>query len=99
MLCKHIHLRDHILHWNITYTVIVCVCVCVCVVCFVCVCVCVCVHVCVCTQMRGCENVCLGGADGCIPLTMLIGVCQCCCLLCLHAYHFRDTFLVVKLGE
>ena len=35
-------------------------------------CVCVCVCVCVC---------CFVGADGCIPLTMLVDACQCCRLL------------------
>ena len=44
---------------------------------------------------------CFGGVDGCVPLTMLVVqlmyvsvVC-----FCLYAYHFQDTFLVVKLGE
>ena len=60
-----------------------CVNVCVC----VCVCVSVCVCVCVCVRARALERwcvyvrVCFGDADGCIPLTMLVGVCQCCRLL------------------
>ena len=37
---------------------------------------CVCAQVCVCAF--GC---CFVGANGCIPLTMLVDVCQCCCLL------------------
>ena len=32
----------------------------------------------VCVCAFGC---CFVGANGCIPLTMLVGVCQCCCLL------------------
>ena len=53
----------------------------------------------VCVQVGGCGGVCcFGGADGCIPLIMFAGVCQCCCL-CLYAYRFRDIFFVVKLGE
>ena len=40
------------------------------------------VHVCVCAQVCGCGcGCCTGGADGCIPLTMHVDVCQCCCLL------------------
>ena len=35
-----------------------------------CMCVCRCGGVC-----------CFGGMDGCIPLIMLVDVCQCCCLL------------------
>ena len=45
---------------------------------------------------------CFGGADGCIPLTMLVDACQCCHLLMFINYMlttFRATFLVVKLGE
>ena len=40
----------------------------------------VCLHVlaCVCICAFGC---CFVGANGCIPLTMLVDVCQCCCLL------------------
>ena len=38
-----------------------------------------CVHVHVCVQV--CGLCCFGGADGCIPVTMLVGVCQCCSLL------------------
>ena len=47
-----------------------------------------------------CVCVVLVGADGCIPLTMLADVCQCCLLK--HVYMltaFQDTFLVIKLGE
>ena len=55
-------------------------------------CVCVCVHACVrvhsCKCMCVCVQVyvwafgcCFVGANGCIPLTMLVDVCQCCCLL------------------
>ena len=40
------------------------------------VCMCVCMQVCVCAF--GC---CFVGANGWIPLTMLVDVCQCCCLL------------------
>ena len=49
-------------------------------------CVCVCarararVRVCVRACVRGCVC-CFGGEDGCIPLIMLVAVCQCCCLL------------------
>ena len=43
---------------------------------------------------------CFGGAGGCICLKlcplMYVSVVVC---LCLYAYRFRDTFLVVKLGE
>ena len=36
----------------------------------------------VCAQVCGCRcGHCLGGADGCIFLTMLVDVCQYCCLL------------------
>ena len=45
-----------------TLLLILCMCAGVCVHVQVCVCVCVC---------------CFGGADWCIPLTMLVGVCQC----------------------
>ena len=53
---------------------------------YVCVCVraraqvCVCVWACArrCVYMRVC---CSGDANGCIPLTMLVGLCQCCRLL------------------
>ena len=58
----------------------------------------------VCVQECGCVcggGECFGGVDGCVPLTMLVVqlmyvsvVC-----FCLYAYHFQDTFLVVKLGE
>ena len=47
-----------------------------------CVCVCACVCVCVCVHMD--THVCVvvgGGADGCIPLTMLVDVRQCCLLI------------------
>ena len=40
------------------------------------ICSCVCAQVCVCAF--GC---CFVGTNGCIPLTMLVDVCQCCCLL------------------
>ena len=62
---------------------------------------CVYVHVCVCAQVCGCGcGCCFGGADGCIALTMLVDVCQCCCLLMFVCLPLsRDTFLVVKLGE
>ena len=40
------------------------------------VCMCVCAQVCVCAF--GC---CFVGAKGCMPLTMLVDVCHCCCLL------------------
>ena len=42
-------------------------------------------------------HVCVGGADGCIPLNMLADVCQCCCLLmfiCLPLFE-----ILVRLGE
>ena len=33
-------------------------------------------------QVCGCRGgCCFGGVDGCMPLTMLADVCQCCCLL------------------
>ena len=48
-------------------------------------CVCVCAQVCVCACVRvgvwmwgACR---FGGANGCIPLIMLVDVFQCCCLL------------------
>ena len=40
------------------------------------ICSCMCAQVCVCAF--GC---CFVGANGCIPLTMLVDICQCCCLL------------------
>ena len=40
------------------------------------VCMCVCAQVCACAF--GC---CFVGANECMPLTMLVDVCQCCCLL------------------
>ena len=55
---------------------IVCVCACVCKRTCAGVCMCACTQVCVCAF--GC---CFVGANGCIPLTMLVDVCQCCCLL------------------
>ena len=63
---------------------------------FVCVCVCMHLHAGVCM----CVCVVLVGADGCIPLTMLADVCQCCLLkhVCMLT-AFQDTFLVIKLGE
>ena len=67
-----------------------------------CVCVCVrartrrCVYVQVCVQVCVC---CFGGAEGCIPLIMLVMYVSTVVFLCLYAYRFRDTFLVVKLGE
>ena len=73
---------------------VVCVCVCVCVRAHACVHVCMCVHSCVYVHL------CVFGADRCIPLTLLVDVCQCRCLLmfvCL--LPLRDTFLAVKLGE
>ena len=42
---------------------------------------CVYVHVC-----------CFGGADGCIPLTMLVDVCHCSRLLMFECYHFLTHF-------
>ena len=53
---------------------------------------------CVCAGVYVC---CFGGADGFIPLTMLVDACQCCHLLMFINYMlttFRDLFLV-KLGE
>ena len=48
-------------------------------------CACVCAHAqaCVCACVHRCVDVVGGGgdADGCILLTMLVDVCQCCCLL------------------
>ena len=40
-----------------------------------------CVYVHVCVQVGGCGGCCFGGADGCIHLTMLDDVCQCCFLM------------------
>ena len=61
------------------------------------------VYVHVCVQVYGCVCVCVccfGGADGCIALTMLVDVCQCCCLLMFVCLPLsRDIFLLVKLGE
>ena len=98
--------------WNVTYK---CVCVCVCVRACVrasvrarvraCVraragvCMCVCAQVCV--RAFGC---CFVGANGCIPLTMLVDECQCCCLLmfvCLPlSRHFPscNTWLIKNLN-
>ena len=53
----------------------------------------VCTHVCVCACVC-----CVGGADGCIPLNMLVDVCQCCCLLMFICLPLFET-LVVRLGE
>ena len=54
-----------------------------------------CVCVCVCVWGGG-----GGGADGCMPLTVLVDVYQCCCLLMfVWAYRFPKYFFVVKLGE
>ena len=53
----------------------------------VCVCVCVCVRVCI---------VVIAGPDGCIPLTMLVDVCQCCRLLifvCLPPFETLSLLL------
>ena len=50
-----------------------CVCMCVCTCAGVCTC--MCVQVCVC--VFGC---CFVGANGRVPLTMLVDVCQCCLL-------------------
>ena len=59
-----------------------CVCVRACALVQVCVCACACRCVCACAQMCVCAfGCCLVGANGCIPLTMLVDVCQCCCLL------------------
>ena len=39
------------------------------------------VNVCVCAQVCGCGcGCCFGEANWCVPLTMLVGVCQCCTL-------------------
>ena len=48
----------------------------------VCVCVRACAGVCMCVsaQVCACAFGCFAGANGCIPLTMLVDVCQCCCL-------------------
>ena len=64
----------------------------------VCVCVCVCARVCaqVCVCAFGCYFV---GANGCIPLTMLVDVCQCCCLLMFVCLPLSRHFPFVKLGE
>ena len=68
-----------------------------------------CVCVCVCARARARAVMragvwkwgvcCFGGADVCIPLIMLVDVCQCCCLLMFVYLPLLDTFLVVKLGE
>ena len=53
------------------------------------------VNVCVCAQVCGCGcGCCCGDANGCIPLTLLVGVCECCTLT-----FFRDSFFAVKRGE
>ena len=76
--------------------VLVCVRVCVCV------CVCVrararaCVYACVCTRRCVCACVCFVGADGCIPLSMLIDVCQCCCLLLFICLPPFDTLSLLQ---
>ena len=45
-------------------------------------CVCARLRACTCAHRCGCGcGCCFGGADGCIPLTMLVNVCQSCCLL------------------
>ena len=58
--------------------------------------VCVCVRVCSLVQVCVCAfGCCFVGANG-----LLVDVCQCCCLLNMFVcLRFRDTFLVVKLGE
>ena len=62
-----------------------CVCVCACVRARACVCVCVCVVVVV-------------GADGCIPLSMLVDICQCCRVLeCVHLPLFKTLCLLFNL--
>ena len=38
----------------------------------------------------------VGGADGCIPLTMLVDACQCCCLLVCMLTAF-ETFSLLNL--
>ena len=76
----------------------VCVCVCVrvraCVRACVCVCVCVCAHVCerarACVWLCACVY-CSGNADGCIALTMLVDVCQCCRLLMFICLSLFET--------
>ena len=57
-----------------------CMCVCVCVVLVVQMGVCVCACVC-----------CFGGADGCIPLTMLVDICPCSRLLIFVCLPLFDT--------
>ena len=94
-------------HWNITYKcVYVCVCararVCACVRACVCACVrvsvracartqflCVCVCVCVCVC-------CFVGADVCIPLTMLVDVCQSCHLLMFVCLPLFETLSLLS---
>ena len=50
---------------------------------------------------RICASVCcFGNVDGCIPLTMLVDVCQLSSFAHVWMFTaFRETFLVVKLGE
>ena len=46
-------------------------------------------------QVCGCGcGCCFGDANRCIPLTLLVGVCECCTLI-----FFRDNFFAVKRGE
>ena len=59
-----------------------------------CVCVRACAQVCVCSYVC-----CSVGADGCVPLTMLVDVCQLSFAYVWMLTDFRDTFLVVKPGE
>ena len=62
----------------------------------VCVCVCVCARgarACVSACVRACvvSVCCFGGEDGCIPLIMLVAVCQCCCLLMFVCFTAFET--------
>ena len=89
-----------------TWLIILCVCVCVCA--CACVHICVCVHagvyiyVCVCVCVRGCVCAhvlfwwCGWVYTSKLTLADYVSVVIC---LCLHAYRFQDTFLVVKLGD
>ena len=61
-------------------------------------CVCVCAHSCRCVYVRVHAGVCAFGCCFVSANGLLVDVCVVVCL-CLYAYRFRDTFLVVKLGE
>ena len=62
-----------------------------------CVCVNECVNECVACMSRYVQVCCFGGADGCLPVTMLVDECQCGLLMFICLPLFER--LVVKLGE